>query len=145
MAPGNTCAYSVTFAPPAGISPGATFTGNLTVNGTNGASLVVALSGTVPPPAPTVSLSTTSLSFPSQAVGTTSSSRSVVLTNTGNFSASITSFNGDYVGYVILPRYYHLNGYEPRDVPTEHVPTRRAAAREKFAWLEAISRSLLAA
>jgi parallel beta-helix repeat protein len=91
IAPGNTCAYSVTFAPPAGISPGATFTGNLTVNGTNGASLVVALSGTVPPPAPTVSLSTTSLSFPSQAVGTTSSSRSVVLTNTGNFSASITS------------------------------------------------------
>ena len=29
-------------------------------------------------------------------------------------TATITSFNGDYVGYVILPRYYHLNGYEPR-------------------------------
>jgi hypothetical protein len=29
-------------------------------------------------------------------------------------SAIITSFNGDYVGYVISPRYYHLNGYEPR-------------------------------
>jgi hypothetical protein len=28
--------------------------------------------------------------------------------------AVITSFNGDYVGYVILPRYYHLDGYEPR-------------------------------
>ena len=28
--------------------------------------------------------------------------------------AVITSFNGDYVGYVISPRYYHLNGYEPR-------------------------------
>jgi len=28
--------------------------------------------------------------------------------------AVITSFNGDYIGYVILPRYYHLNGYEPR-------------------------------
>jgi acyl-CoA dehydrogenase len=28
-----------------------------------------------------------------------------------------------------------LNGYQPRDVPSEHVPTRRAAAREKFAWL----------
>jgi acyl-CoA dehydrogenase len=28
-----------------------------------------------------------------------------------------------------------LKGYEPRDVPSEHVPTRRAAAREKFAWL----------
>ena len=29
-------------------------------------------------------------------------------------SLTITSFNGDYVGYVILPRYYHLGGYEPR-------------------------------
>ncbi len=29
-------------------------------------------------------------------------------------SAVITSFNGDYVGYVIPSRYYHLNGYEPR-------------------------------
>lgn len=28
--------------------------------------------------------------------------------------AVITSFNGDYVGYVICSRYYHLNGYEPR-------------------------------
>lgn len=27
---------------------------------------------------------------------------------------TITSFNGDYVGYVILPRYYHMDGYEPR-------------------------------
>jgi hypothetical protein len=29
-------------------------------------------------------------------------------------TAVITSFNGDYVGYVIPARYYHLNGYEPR-------------------------------
>ena len=29
-------------------------------------------------------------------------------------SATITSFNGDYVGYVIPLRYYHLAGYEPR-------------------------------
>lgn len=28
--------------------------------------------------------------------------------------AVITSFNGDYVGYVVPSRYYHLNGYEPR-------------------------------
>ena len=28
--------------------------------------------------------------------------------------AVITSFNGDYIGYVISPRYYHMNGYEPR-------------------------------
>jgi hypothetical protein len=29
-------------------------------------------------------------------------------------SATVTSFNGDYVGYVIPSRYYHLSGYEPR-------------------------------
>jgi hypothetical protein len=29
-------------------------------------------------------------------------------------SATITSFNGDYIGYVIPSRYYHLPGYEPR-------------------------------
>jgi len=28
--------------------------------------------------------------------------------------AIVTSFNGDYVGYVIPARYYHLAGYEPR-------------------------------
>lgn len=28
--------------------------------------------------------------------------------------AVVTSFNGDYIGYVISPRYYHLDGYEPR-------------------------------
>lgn len=28
--------------------------------------------------------------------------------------AVITSFNGDYVGYIISPRYYHMDGYEPR-------------------------------
>jgi neutral ceramidase len=31
-----------------------------------------------------------------------------------NFSGVVTSFNGDYVGYVIPGRYYHMNGYEPR-------------------------------
>jgi neutral ceramidase len=31
-----------------------------------------------------------------------------------NFAAVVTSFNGDYIGYVIPPRYYHLDGYEPR-------------------------------
>ena len=29
----------------------------------------------------------------------------------------------------------HLKGYKPTDVPTEHVPTRRAEARERFAHL----------
>jgi acyl-CoA dehydrogenase len=28
-----------------------------------------------------------------------------------------------------------LKGYKPTEIPTEHVPTRRAAAQERFAWL----------
>lgn len=31
-----------------------------------------------------------------------------------HFDGVITSFNGDYVGYVIPSRYYHMSGYEPR-------------------------------
>lgn len=30
------------------------------------------------------------------------------------FHGVVTSFNGDYIGYVVPARYYHLNGYEPR-------------------------------
>jgi hypothetical protein len=30
------------------------------------------------------------------------------------FNGVVTSFNGDYIGYVIPSRYYHLSGYEPR-------------------------------
>jgi hypothetical protein len=47
----------------------------------------------------------------------------------------ITSFNGDYVGYVIPLKYYHLNGYEPRtmsfygpNVPDFFVDLIRSAA-----------------
>ena len=29
-------------------------------------------------------------------------------------SAAVTSFNGDYIGYVIPSRYYHMGGYEPQ-------------------------------
>ena len=30
------------------------------------------------------------------------------------FQATVTSFNGDYIGYIIPSRYYHMGGYEPR-------------------------------
>jgi hypothetical protein len=30
------------------------------------------------------------------------------------FDGAVTSFNGDYIGYVIPAKYYHLGGYEPR-------------------------------
>jgi Abnormal spindle-like microcephaly-assoc'd, ASPM-SPD-2-Hydin len=90
IVPGNTCSFSVTFVPPAGSSPG-TFSGTLSANGTNGASLLISLTGTVPSPAPTVSLSTSFLSFSSQAVGTTSALQSVTLTNTSNLGLTIAS------------------------------------------------------
>ena len=36
------------------------------------------------------------------------------LLRTRDLQATITSFNGDYIGYVIPLKYYHLPGYEPR-------------------------------
>jgi acyl-CoA dehydrogenase len=42
-------------------------------------------------------------------------------------------FYGATVLYNVIDR--AIQGYERRDVPSEHVPARRAAAREKFAWL----------
>jgi hypothetical protein len=44
-----------------------------------------------PPPAPAVSLSTNSLTFGSQIMGTTSAGKSVTLSNTGNAALSVTS------------------------------------------------------
>jgi Abnormal spindle-like microcephaly-assoc'd, ASPM-SPD-2-Hydin len=51
-----------------------------------------------PPPVPDVSLSTTSVNFGSQTVGTTSAAQSVTLTNTGNAMLSIASISatGDF-------------------------------------------------
>ncbi len=34
--------------------------------------------------------------------------------NRKGLNSVVTSFNGDYIGYVIPARYYHLSGYEPR-------------------------------
>jgi hypothetical protein len=33
---------------------------------------------------------------------------------TGGRDLTVTSFNGDYIGYVIPGKYYHLGGYEPQ-------------------------------
>jgi hypothetical protein len=30
------------------------------------------------------------------------------------FRGAVTSFNGDYIGYVVPAKYYHLNSYETR-------------------------------
>jgi len=85
VASGNACIYSVSFTP----SANAPLTGTLIVNGTNGASLVVSLSGTGLSPNPSASLSTTSLQFPLQQVGTTSAPQPVMLTNSGASALSI--------------------------------------------------------
>ena len=53
---------------------------------------------TAPPPPTTVSLSATSLAFPSQIINTTSAAQTVTLTNTGTALLNITSIvpSGDY-------------------------------------------------
>jgi hypothetical protein len=88
VANGSPCTFSVTFTP----TVGGPRSGSLTLNGTNGVSLSVGLNGTGTP-IPTVFLSTsvTNLVFPAQAVGTQSSAQSVVLSNTGVGTASISS------------------------------------------------------
>jgi hypothetical protein len=84
---GASCSFSIAFTPPSN----GLFGGLLTVNGTNGTSLQVALSGTGFTPAPAVSLTPASLSFSPQFVGTTSASQPVTLANTGTASLNISS------------------------------------------------------
>lgn len=38
----------------------------------------------------------------------------LVASHTNRLRPAVTSFNGDYVGYVIPSKYYHMSGYEPR-------------------------------
>ena len=58
---------------------------------------------------------------------------------TDNRRLSITSFNGDYVGYVIPSKYYGMPGYEPRTMSFfgPHLPDYFVAA------IESISNALL--
>ena len=86
VAVGASCTLSVTFKPTAaGTRTGAvTITDNATPS-----TQTISLTGTGT--APVVSLSPTSLTFPAQKVGTSSSAQSVTLRNTGNASLTITS------------------------------------------------------
>ena len=93
LAVGNSCGISVTFKPTAS----GTRTGVLSVSDSAvPATQTVSLTGTGGGPA--VSLSPTSLTFASQAVGTSSSPQSVTLTNTGraNLTVSGVSTSGDF-------------------------------------------------
>jgi hypothetical protein len=89
LAAAGTCSISVTFTPTAT----GTQTGSITiVDNAAGSPHAISLTGTgTAVAAPVVSLSPTSLTYASQAVNTTSASKPVTLTNTGNAALTITS------------------------------------------------------
>lgn len=88
LAAGASCAIAVTFTPAAS---GAR-TASLSVSDNAAASpQSVSLSGTGVAPAPAVALSPTSLTFGSQALGSTSAAQSVTVTNSGNAALSVSS------------------------------------------------------
>ncbi|PYV17843.1 MAG: hypothetical protein DMG21_07005 [Acidobacteria bacterium] len=89
LAVGAKCTISVTFKP----TTSGTLTGQLTVTTTPAVSgLTISLNGTgVASNTPTASLSPTSLTFPSTAVGTASAAQSVTLKNVSTASMSISS------------------------------------------------------
>jgi hypothetical protein len=90
LASGATCQINVTFAPTAA----GTYRANLSLhdNTLSGPGLTISLTGytPAPPPAPAVSLSPSTVTFPSQYVGTTGLPQTVTLTNTGNATLNIT-------------------------------------------------------
>jgi len=93
VAANASCTLSVTFKPTAI----GTRTGAVTItDNASPATQSVSLTGTGT--APVASLSPTSLTFPAQPVGTSSSAQSVTLSNTGNATLSITSItaSGDF-------------------------------------------------
>jgi Abnormal spindle-like microcephaly-assoc'd, ASPM-SPD-2-Hydin len=92
LAGGASCAFDVTFTPTAGGVRVAT----LSVNNSAGAAQTVALTGTSV--VGTVSLSATTLTFPSQQVLTTSAAQPVTITNSGASSMDIVSIiaSGDF-------------------------------------------------
>jgi sugar lactone lactonase YvrE len=88
VAAGGTCTISVTFTPTA---VGARASAVLVTDNAANSPQSIALSGTGVATAAVVSLNPTSLTFTSQNTGTTSAAKTVVLTNTGNATLTITS------------------------------------------------------
>ncbi len=96
VAADSSCVFHVTFKPTASGPRSATLV--LTVNVAGNTQATVSLSGTGGAGAPAVSLSPTSLTFASQAVGGTSPVQTVTLTNTGSAPLTVTSVtpSGDF-------------------------------------------------
>jgi 6-phosphogluconolactonase (cycloisomerase 2 family) len=89
---GANCTISVTFAPESGTSTG-TVTASLSIaDNVSGSPQTVTLTGTATSAgAPAVVIAPTTLTFPSQTVGTSSVAQTVTLTNSGNATLNITS------------------------------------------------------
>jgi hypothetical protein len=92
---GSSCIFNVTFTPTAG---GARSSNLSVVSDSAGSPNLVAVSGTGVAAAPLVSLNPTSLNFGDQTLSTTSTVRSIILTNTGSGTLNITSVvaSGDF-------------------------------------------------
>jgi hypothetical protein len=86
LAAGKATSYSFYFAPPAA----QLYSCNYTLVPASGSNLVVSISGTGVSTKAVVSLSTNSLTFANQSVGTPSASQSVKVSNTGTASIQIT-------------------------------------------------------
>ncbi|HKS96923.1 MAG TPA: SBBP repeat-containing protein [Terriglobia bacterium] len=92
---GGTCTISVTFTP----TSAAAETGQITINdNAAGSPHVINLSGTGVAQAAAVTFSPTSLTFPNTAVGATSASQTVTVTNSGSATLTFTTIaaTGDY-------------------------------------------------
>jgi hypothetical protein len=86
--PAATCTISVTFTP----TTATAYSGAVTITDTAANSpQTVTLSGTGTSASGTITIAPTALTFPSQAVGTTSPSQNVVVTNTGTTTVNLTS------------------------------------------------------
>jgi hypothetical protein len=95
VAAGDTCTIDVTFTPTAT----GTRTGSVAINdNASGSPQSVSLTGTGVTTAPVAGLSTTSLTFSGQLLGTTSAAQPVTLSNTGNVALNVTSIStiGDF-------------------------------------------------
>jgi hypothetical protein len=95
MLSGTNCTFNVTFTPTAG---GARTAILEVFNNANASPYTVTVNGTGVAATPIVSLSPTSLNFGDQTLSTTSTVRSIILTNTGSGTLTVTSVvaSGDF-------------------------------------------------
>jgi mono/diheme cytochrome c family protein len=99
VAPNASCTISVTFTPTALSTRSATL--GIPSNAT-GSPHNVALTGNgTAAPAPAVTLNPTSLAFGNQTTGTTSTARTITLTNSGSAALGITSITPSGTGFVV--------------------------------------------